>query len=54
VARRGDLVASASPVAGGAVLRLAAVHLEAAATELHRELAGLSHLLADDPWSRKW
>lgn len=54
VARRGDLVASASPVADGVVLRLAAVHLEAAAAELHRELAGLSHLLADDPWSRKW
>lgn len=54
VARRADLVTSASPVADGVVLRLAGTHFEQVARELHREIACLSDLLADDPWSRKW
>lgn len=54
VVRRGDLVASASPVAGGVVLRLAGVEFERVAVEVRRQMTLLSDLLADDPWSRKW
>lgn len=54
VTRRADLVVSASPVAGGAVLRLAGIQFEQVARELHRQILCLSDLLADDPWSRKW
>lgn len=54
VARRSDLVMSASPVAGGAVLRLAGIHFEQVAREIHPQLTSLTDLLADDPWARKW
>ena len=54
VLRRDALVASASPVADGVVLRLAGTHFESVAAELHRQIAPLADLLADDPWSRKW
>jgi urease accessory protein len=54
VTRRATLVASASPVAGGAVLRIAGEDVEAVGQELHRQLACLRDLLGDDPWARKW
>ena len=54
VRRRADLVMNASPVRGGCVLRLAATDFEQVAQELRPRVAGLSDLLADDPWSRKW
>ena len=54
VTRRAPLVASASPVAGGAVLRIASEHVETVGHELHHHLAFLRDLLGDDPWVRKW
>jgi len=54
VTRRATLIASASPVAGGAVLRIAGEDVEAVGQELHRQLACLRDLLGDDPWARKW
>jgi len=54
VERRASLVASASPVRDGAVLRLAAESVEQLGRELHQHLKPLTTLLGDDPWSRKW
>ena len=54
VSRRAALVWSASPVRGGAVLRVAGEAVEAVGHELHQHLRALSSLLGDDPWSRKW
>ena len=54
VARRGEWVASASPVADGVVLRVAGIDFERVAVELRQQMALLTDLLADDPWSRKW
>jgi len=54
VTRKANLIASASPVAGGAVLRIAGEHVEAIGHEIHRHLAVLRDLLGDDPWARKW
>jgi urease accessory protein len=54
VERRASLVASASPVRHGAVLRLAAESVEQLGRELHQHLKPLTTLLGDDPWSRKW
>jgi urease accessory protein len=54
VARRGSLVCSASPVADGALLRVAGEHVEDVGRELHRQLGFVRALLGDDPWARKW
>jgi urease accessory protein len=54
VSRRSDLVLSASPITGGAVLRLASTHFEQVAAELQPLFFALGDLLADNPWSRKW
>ena len=54
VARRGNLVTSASPLRDGAVLRVAGETTESVGHALHRQLIGLADLLGDDPWSRKW
>ncbi|MDB6015782.1 MAG: ureD [Pedosphaera sp.] len=54
VARRPSLVCSASPVAGGVLVRFAGEQVEAVGREIHRHLAFLTELLHDDPWSRKW
>jgi urease accessory protein len=54
VERRASLVASASPVRHGALLRLAAESVEQLGHELHQHLRPLTALLGDDPWSRKW
>ncbi len=54
VTRRAALIASASPVAGGAVLRIASEQVETVGHELHHHLALLRDLLGDDPWARKW
>ena len=54
VTRQASLIASASPMAGGAVLRIAGEDVEAVGQELHRHLAPLRDLLGDDPWARKW
>lgn len=54
VLRQAALVFSASPIADGAVLRIAGEHVEAVGRELHKHLAPLNVLLGDDPWARKW
>jgi urease accessory protein UreH len=54
VPRRGPLVCSASPVADGAILRVAGEQVEAVGRELHRHLRFARELLGDDPWARKW
>lgn len=54
VARRASLVASASAVGNGALLRVAGEHVEAVGHELHHHLSFLRDLLGDDPWARKW
>ena len=51
---RMPLLATASPLPGGAVLRVAAEDPEDAAAFLRRSLAFLPALLGDDPWARKW
>jgi urease accessory protein len=54
VTRRASMVCCASPVADGAVLRVAGEHLEEVGRELHRHLIFARDLLGDDPWARKW
>lgn len=54
VARRADLVFSASLLADGAVLRIAGVSVEAVGRLIHRHLRPVSEQLGDDPWARKW
>ena len=54
VARRAPLVCSASPVGGGALLRIAGEQSETVGREIHRHLSFLSDQLGDDPWARKW
>jgi urease accessory protein len=52
-ARRPSLLASASPIAGGAVIRVAAEHPEEIANFLRNLFETISTLLGDDPWARK-
>ncbi len=54
VERRAALIVSASPLADGAVVRLAGGGSEPVARELHRWLTPLGPLLGDEPWRRKW
>jgi urease accessory protein UreH len=48
------VVCSASPVAAGAVLRVAGEQVEEVAKELQQWLRPLAASLGDDPWKRKW
>jgi urease accessory protein len=52
VSRRGTLITSASPVSGGALLRVAGASVEAVRHELLLHLSCLPALLGGDPWSR--
>ncbi|HEY6168983.1 MAG TPA: urease accessory protein UreD [Verrucomicrobiae bacterium] len=52
--RQGSLVCSASPLADGALLRIAGEHTEAVGREIYRHLGRVGDLLGDDPWARKW
>jgi urease accessory protein len=54
VQRGAKLIASASPVPQGAVLRVAGEGPEGVGRELHRQLKFATALLGDDPWARKW
>ena len=54
VTRRASLVVSASPIRGGALLRIAGERMEDVGAEIQRRLAFLKLVLMDDPWSRKW
>jgi hypothetical protein len=54
VSRASDLVLSASPVAGGALLRIVAVTPEHALRALREQFSFVVGILGDDPWARKW
>ncbi len=54
ISRRSGLVCSASPVPGGALLRMAGAGTEQVGHELCRRLRFVAALLGDDPWARKW
>ena len=54
VKRTTPLVASASPVRHGAILRVAGESVEQVGQELHHHLQFAAALLGDDPWARKW
>ncbi len=54
VTQRAPTVVAASPLADGAIARIAGANTEAVGTELRRWLAPISSLLGDDPWRRKW
>jgi urease accessory protein len=54
VERHATLVASASAVRDGALLRVAGESVELVGRELHHHLQALSARLGDDPWARKW
>lgn len=54
IGRLASLAGCASPVADGALLRLAGESTETVGRELHHQLQALSTFLGDDPWARKW
>jgi len=54
VERTATLIASASPVQEGAVLRIAGEDVESVSREIKRNLNFLGEFLGDDPWARKW
>jgi urease accessory protein len=54
VEKRAALTCSASPVNGGALLRVAGEEVESVRRELGGHLAFLRDILGDDPWTRKW
>lgn len=54
VQRRAPLVAAASPLAGGAVLRVAGGAAEAVGRFVARHLGRAWDALGEDAWSRKW
>jgi urease accessory protein len=54
VGRRASLVASASAIPSGALLRIAGESVEEVGRELHQHLKFVAPLLGDDPWARKW
>jgi urease accessory protein len=51
--RRASLIASASPIRQGALLRVAGEQVEDVAREIRRHLAFLGGLLGECPWERK-
>jgi urease accessory protein len=54
LARSMSPLSSASPLRGGAVLRVAGDGPESVARYLRQHLSGVEELLGDDPWARKW
>ena len=54
VEKSAPCVASASGIAGGALLRVAGDSVESVRRELQLHLDGLTGLLGDNPWKRKW
>jgi urease accessory protein len=54
VEKRAALICSASPVGGGALLRVVGEAVESVRRELGGHLAFLGDMLGDDPWARKW
>jgi urease accessory protein len=49
-----DVIFSISPLAGGAVIRVAGTETEAVGQWIRQRLGFLGALLGADPWSRKW
>jgi urease accessory protein len=54
LSRRAEVLLSAGPVPGGAILRLAATSAERLALALRHALRALPVFLGDDPWARKF
>ena len=54
IEKRAALTCSASPVCGGALLRVAGEEVESVRRELGGHLTFLHDILGDDPWARKW
>ena len=54
LARHSSLVASASSLGQGAVLRFAGTSVEQVTALIARHLSFVRDLLDDDPWARKW
>jgi len=54
VQRRAPLVVAASPIRGGALLRIAGESVEEVGREVRRHLGCLSGLLGEDPLARRW
>lgn len=54
ITRRAPLVATAGPLADGALVRIAGERTEDVLAEVRRLLDPLPSLLGDDPWSRHW
>ena len=52
--KRAPLVAAGSPLADGAMLRVAGESIEQVVAATHAMLAGACTALGEDPWSRKW
>jgi urease accessory protein len=48
------IVFTASPIPGGAVIRVAGSETEAVGRWIRRRLASVADVLGADPWSRKW
>ncbi|MDX1953787.1 MAG: urease accessory protein UreD [Verrucomicrobiota bacterium] len=51
---REPVLASASPLEDGAVLRFAGTHVQEVAAAIFRHLQFVAELLNDNPWLRKW
>ncbi len=49
-----DLIIAASPLQGGAILRMAGISVEQVARAIQSHLGFVGQLLCADPWSRKW
>ena len=54
ISLRASLVLSASPLCGGALVRIAGERVEEVRHEVHRLLDFLPEVLHDDPRLRKW
>ena len=54
VSKRAPLVAAGSPLAGGAMLRVAGESIEQVVAATRAMLVGACTELGEDPWSRKW
>jgi hypothetical protein len=54
LAQQFDLLASASQVEGGAVIRIIGPRAQVVQERLRELLKPLNELLQDDPWARKW
>jgi urease accessory protein len=54
IRKNAALYSSASPVRGGALLRIAGEDVETVRREIQVHLGFLAPILGDDPWSRKW